>query len=53
MAATSLEPSPLIGEKDGDYGDEDAFGGGYDDGHACGEIVKLTGLELSPPQCCL
>ena len=36
-----------------DYGDEDVFGGGYDDGHACGEIVELTGLELSPPQCWL
>ena len=41
-------------------GGEDVFGGGHDDGGPCdhdchgnGEIVKLNGLELSPPQCCL
>ena len=41
-------------------GGEDVFGGGHDDGGPCdhdchgnGEIVKLTGLELSPHQCWL
>ena len=44
VAATSLEPSPLIGEKDGDYGGEDVCDGVHDDGgraHICQKYHKL------------